>query len=63
MGQTLGKLGAFSLTLEGIGLTVSIVTFLVFELLWNWNAKKRGGKKPRCHLSPGRGYGGRAGWK
>lgn len=46
MGQTLGKLGAFSLTLEGIGLTVSIVTFLVFELLWNWNAKKRGGKKP-----------------
>jgi len=46
MGQTLGKLGSFSLTLEGIGLTVSIATFLVLGLAWSWNAKKRGGRKP-----------------
>jgi len=46
MGQTLGKLGAMPLTLEGVGLGAAIVTFLIFLVIWGQDAKKRGGKKP-----------------
>ena len=46
MGQTLGKIGAFSLTMEGIGLAAAFLVFLIFYMIWSQDAKKRGGKKP-----------------